>query len=335
MFYIGRIFVATALCVTLASGAHAQALNAETPPPTSESAQLVTLMAKYASEDDVTVRVNTGQTLTKAVLNVATGKTELAVSLPSIEVLLKRGVAMYKNVSDTAKAAHPNLRSMFAWTGGVSMLLAYDSTGITDWEGLRGKRIFMGPPGSNASRNHAITIELTTGMKANEDYEPVYMGFTEGRNAIKDGLVDAGFVMGAPLSAQNQLMFQNHSTRVIGFSDDHLANPDIAKYLKRPGTVVVPLDAGTFENQSNDAATSLRGFTMNLVTHKDIDEETVYKLTKAFWSNIAEIESASALLDQAVDPAKPLIGVSLPLHPGALRYYQEAGVKIPKRLMPK
>lgn len=333
MISIRRLLLAAVVSSGLTSGAFAQALNAETPPSTSESAQLITLLAKYAKDEDVVVRVNSGQTLSKSVLNVASGRTELAVSLPGIESAFRRGAAMYSKISDQAKELAPNLRSVFGWTGGASMLIAYDGSGIADWSDLKGKRVYMGPPGSNATRNHEISIELTSGLVSGEDYTPVYMGFTEGRDAIRDGLVDAGFVMGAPLTAQNKLMFQNKSGRVIGFNDEHLADPEIRKYLNQFGTVMINLPNDTYELLNNETEVALRGFTQNLLTHKDMDEDTVYKLTKAFWENAEETAAVSALLAAAIDTSNPMIGISTPLHPGAVRYYQEIGMDVPDRLI--
>lgn len=327
--------LAAAMICSLATTASSQVLNAESPNAGSDANQIVTLFAKYANGADVSIRVNAGQTATKSVINVASGKTTFAVSLPPIEGAFSRGIAMYEKIGDKAKALSPNLRSVFGWTGGVSMLMAYESSGIEGWGDLRGKRVYLGPPGGNATRNHIQTIKLTAGLEPEKDYTPVYMGFQEGRDALTDGLVDAGFVMGSVQSARNQLMLKNKPGRVIGFSDDDLKNPATKKYLSNFGTVLVDLPAGTYEMQTNKADQVLRGFTQNLITHKDADEEMVYQTTKAFWENYDQTVAVSAVMANAVKKDDPIVGISTPLHPGALRYYQEIGIDVPDRLIAK
>ena len=69
-----------------------------------------------------------------------------------------------------------------------------------------------------------------------------------------------------------------------------------------------------------------------LVVRDDVSEEVVYNLTKLLWENLAvlqEIHNAtkSMILENALQ------GVPVPLHKGALRYYQEQGLEIPEHLL--
>ena len=64
-----------------------------------------------------------------------------------------------------------------------------------------------------------------------------------------------------------------------------------------------------------------------------MSEETVYQMTKLTWDNIAEIHKTAATL-QTMNKAKPFVGVNMPMHKGALRYYKEKGIKVPAALIP-
>jgi hypothetical protein len=64
----------------------------------------------------------------------------------------------------------------------------------------------------------------------------------------------------------------------------------------------------------------------------DVSEDIVYNLTKLLWDNLAtlqEIHSAT----KAMTLEEALKGIPVPLHPGALRYYQEQGISIPEHLL--
>ena len=67
---------------------------------------------------------------------------------------------------------------------------------------------------------------------------------------------------------------------------------------------------------------------MMVATNTDLPDEAAYKITKAYWDNLAEMKAGNALL-RSIDASRPFAGVNAPLHPGALRYYREAGFTIP------
>jgi TRAP transporter TAXI family solute receptor len=62
-----------------------------------------------------------------------------------------------------------------------------------------------------------------------------------------------------------------------------------------------------------------------LITHSEVPDDTVYAMTKLLFENLDTLAAAHAAA-KAIDPAKALDGMPLPLHPGAERYYREAGV---------
>lgn len=71
-----------------------------------------------------------------------------------------------------------------------------------------------------------------------------------------------------------------------------------------------------------------------LAVRSDISEEDVYLLTKTIYENLPFLQNIhKATKNMALD--KAIVGLPVPLHPGALRYYKEKGLSIPAELLPK
>ena len=70
-----------------------------------------------------------------------------------------------------------------------------------------------------------------------------------------------------------------------------------------------------------------------LATTADLPEEDVYEITKTMYENLAFLQAIHPAT-KAMALEKAIAGLPLPLHPGALRYYEEAGLTIPDRLRP-
>jgi len=96
---------------------------------------------------------------------------------------------------------------------------------------------------------------------------------------------------------------------------------DVAKIGAPYVSVVIP--KGTYEGQDEDVATAAVG--NFLVSHSGVSDETAYQMTKLLFENLDKLAAAHAAA-KAIDPAKALEGMPIPLHPGAERYYKEKGL---------
>ena len=118
------------------------------------------------------------------------------------------------------------------------------------------------------------------------------------------------------------------SVTLLSLTDEEMAMADSDRGLWTPYTI----PAGSYPGQDTDVQTVAQpNF---LATNADIPEEHVYQVTKAIYENLPFL--------QAIHPATKVMsiesaiaGLPLPLHPGALRYYQEVGLDIPDRLIAK
>ncbi len=96
----------------------------------------------------------------------------------------------------------------------------------------------------------------------------------------------------------------------------------VAETLGAP-FLAATIPAGTYEGQSADVPTL--AITNVLVTHSDVSEETAYQMTKQLFENLDEMVAAHAAA-KAISAEKGAMGLPIPLHPGAERYYKEKGL---------
>ena len=96
---------------------------------------------------------------------------------------------------------------------------------------------------------------------------------------------------------------------------------DVEKIGSPYVSVVIP--ANTYDGQAEDVQTAAVG--NFLITHDGVSEEAAYQMTKLLFENLPALAAAHAAA-KAIDPAKALDGMPIPLHPGAERYYKEAGI---------
>lgn len=146
-----------------------------------------------------------------------------------------------------------------------------------------------------------------------------YVGYDEQTMLLQDKLLDVGTYMTAVPASQIVEVETSLPMRVIQldpavmekFRED---NPEYQRF-------VVP--AGTYKGQSEDAETV--SVVHMILCRADLDEDTVYTITKAMWDNIDDITSVHATIAKEMTLDGACRSLVAELHPGALRYYQEVG----------
>ena len=187
---------------------------------------------------------------------------------------------------------------------------------ITSIDQLRGKTVCVGDVGSGTEVNtkqvlaaHGITFD---------DITVVHGSFQVGVDGIKDGKIDATFtVAGAPTTAITELATAN-TFSLISLSDEALAKI-AADY---PFLVQDNLPAGTYNGI--DQETKCVAVQAALVASEDVSEDVVYEMLKAMFDNADALKAAHAKFEY-LDPAYAAKG-TVPLHPGAEKYYKEIGI---------
>ena len=137
---------------------------------------------------------------------------------------------------------------------------------------------------------------------------------------LQNGTLDGAWIMsGAPAAAVTQAV--TAGCKIIDIPDDIIAT------LQKdyPWYAAHTIPAGTYPNQDKDVQTS--AIKMVMFCSADLDEQTVYDLTKTFWENIDALGEAQKNLKGLTPEAAVKDIANLPLHDGAAKYYAEIGIK--------
>jgi TRAP transporter TAXI family solute receptor len=152
-------------------------------------------------------------------------------------------------------------------------------------------------------------------------------GYGPTADALANGqAVAAGIPAGPPTGAITRLMASNPGKfTILDVTEEQLAKMDGGRNLWVPYTIA----AGTYPGQDKDINTIAQpNF---LAVNASVDENHVYLLTKTIYENLPFLQAIHPAT-KAMAVEKALNGLPLPLHPGAQRYYEEAGLEIPDRL---
>jgi len=197
----------------------------------------------------------------------------------------------------------------------VQLITTKDS-GINSVEDLKGKTVSIGAPGSGVAANAQQILEIH-GISL-EDIKVQNLSFDESTDGIQAGNIDAAFITaGTPTGAVEALAAQA-DVKVVPISADK-ATELMEKY---PYYAEDTIPAGTYGIEEDVSTVAVKAM---LVVRNDLDEETVYNITKAIFENTDKITHAKGKLIKA-ETALDGIG-DMPLHPGAEKYFTEKGVK--------
>ena len=238
------------------------------------------------------------------------GKGEIAFSL---------GDSVQEAVKGNKEAGFPQpldkLRGIAAIYPNYIQIVASKESGVKTLADLKGKSLSVGAPASGTELN-ARAIFAAAGMKYEDLGKVEYLPFGESVELIKNRQLD-GTLQSAGLGVAS---IRDLSTSV---PINVVAVPpaDVEKIGAPYISVTIP--AGTYEGQAEDVKTAAVG--NFLITHEGVSDETAYQMTKLLFENLPQMVAAHAAA-KAIDPAKALDGMPVPLHPGAERYYKEAGL---------
>lgn len=184
---------------------------------------------------------------------------------------------------------------------------------------LKGKSVSIGAPGSGVYFN-AIDVLSAAGL-SESDIKAQYQSFADSADALKDGKIDAAFIVaGAPTPAITELFTTNEAYLVP--IDGEIAEKIMAEC---PFYTVYTVPANTYKGQAEDVKTVTVKAT--LIVNADAAEDDVYKLTAAIFDNIEAItaengKGAELSLENATE------GMTVPFHKGAAKYFSEKGIDV-------
>ena len=195
----------------------------------------------------------------------------------------------------------------------IQIVTSADS-GIESVEDLKGKTVSVGAPGSGTYVNAEQILEVH-GMTM-EDIDAQNLDFGESTGGIQDGNIDAAFITaGTPTGAVEGLS-ATVDVKIVPIAKDKIEEL-VAEYPYYAEDVI---PAGTYGLE--EEVTTVAVLAM-LAVSDSLSEDVVYDITKAIYENTDKISHAKG---EFIKTEKALDGIGIDLHPGAEKYFKEAGV---------
>lgn len=238
---------------------------------------------------------------------LAKGEVQIAFIQNDIAYYAANGTEMFKDNKVE------NMRAVATIYPEIVQLVTLEKSGIKNVADLKGKRVAVGAAGSSVTANAQHVLEAA-GLSF-EDIDEQYLSFAEAANGLKDGNIDAAFVTAGVPTAAIQDIIAQHKVVVIPVTSE-MADKMIEKYPFYT-KVVIPADA---YKQAQDVETV--GVKAMLVVTDQMDEQTAYEITKAIFDNVEDLKTAHAV-GQYISKESAKDGLSIPLHPGAEKFFNE------------
>jgi TRAP transporter TAXI family solute receptor len=215
------------------------------------------------------------------------------------------------------KAPLDKLRGVAAIYPNYIQLVASADSGIKTLADLKGKRISVGAPKSGTELN-ARAILKAAGYDYRDFSKVEYLPFAESVELMKNRQLDATLLSaGLGVAAIRDL---STSIKVVFVPVPADVVAKVGNVAYQPGNI----PANTYQGQAAEVPTvTIRNV---LVTHADVPADVVYAMTKALFANLEHLKNAHSAAKAISLEAAPL-GLPVPLHPGAARFFAEAGAQ--------
>jgi TRAP transporter TAXI family solute receptor len=309
----------------------AKTLKMATIAPGSSAYLTMTTMATMINQaqDKLNIKVDATGAATKHMISVAKGKIDLCMTNPVIYFFMKKQKAMYKKLKDAPELSK-NLKLLFWFPYGQYHVVTYADAGIKEFKDIKGKRVFLGPPGGGAWNAAREWVEAASGYKPNKDFDNVKGSWSSAFQGFQDRQFDVYVVGGiAPFPQVEQLALTS-KLHLLGLTKkEYESNPAAIKSTTKIGREVGIIPAGIYgKGVDNQTDVYTQGSIVGVTVNKKMDNDTAYVLTKLFWEQSKKNKKTHPWLKHLTMEYAVRNG-GMMLHPGALKYYEEQGIKIP------
>ena len=213
------------------------------------------------------------------------------------------------------KAPLKKLRAIGGAYPNYIQIVANADSGVQTLTDLKGKRISVGAPKSGTELN-ARAIFKAAGLTYDDMGKVEYLPYAESVELIKNRQLDATLQSSGLGMAAFRDLAATMPVRFVSIPPEVVAKIDSAAY--QPG--VIP--ANTYDGQTEDVPTA--AITNIFVSHDGVSDELAYQMTKLIFENLDRLTAAHAAA-KGIKLDKAAKHLPIPLHPGAERYYKEAG----------
>jgi uncharacterized protein len=215
------------------------------------------------------------------------------------------------------KKAFPSIRvvqgGVFPFTAG---LLVRDKSNIKQVSDLKGKRMAWNYGGHAINQTWQNAMLEIGGLKGSDVVQVRVSNLNDGIRGVVEGKVDSSI-----------------SALGIGIVEEVNAQEPI-RFLSLPDTpaankVLAPFGASIVKSTPTTGVkgdTYVIGYPLQLVSSTKVSEKTVYTMVKAWWENLAELQTLHPLFKRWKKEHQALTNFTVPYHPGAIKFYKEVGV---------
>lgn len=255
----------------------------------------------------------TAETANASVANInllSTGDIELAMVQNDVSYWAFNGEQMFKD------KPVKNLRSVLSIYPEDVHLVVSQASGIKNLADLKGKRVSVGAPGSGTEADVQAIFQVV-GLKY-DDMKVDRLDYTGTANRFKDEQIDAGFlVTGFPSPAVMDIA-ATKNINLVNFDKAFLA--DLNK--KFPYFVPHVIPAGTYNKIGEVNTPAVMAM---IVAHDKVGDDVVYEFLKGVFDNLDDVQKAHAKAKD-ISLKTALDGLTVPMHPGAEKFYKEKGM---------
>ena len=257
----------------------------------------------------ISVTIEESQGSVQNVMEVrARGGDYVFTTPPALINLAQQGKAMFEGKGDPA---FEEIRALFPIPSLTMHFVMSTKSGVTDIAGLDGQTILLGK-GSFGAREGEKYLKMF-GVADSVNIADVEL--SNAVAALKNGQID-GFVTAGSYPAPNVIeAAASTSVTVLSMTDAQVAETKRTK---------LTIPAGTYAGQKTDITTT--SLPVVAYTTTKMDDDTAYALTKTYWENKAKLGDASPWWNGVVPTM--LGNIKGKIHPGAIRFYKQAGVEL-------
>lgn len=284
-----------------------------------------TLANKYCPNYKFMVQATGGSTENIKLINQK--EIDIAMITPAVLTAAKFGTRWFKDLKDSRKERYENIRSLFAYFSTTLHIIVKDGSPIHTMHDIKGRRVSLGAPGSTAGLWSASILEAH-GLKKNIDYKGVEMDASATSQTWQDGMIDVwcqlSEIPGGLVSNATAL----NKFRLIPLEDDKaIKTLRENKILSlEEGTLLTTVEPGVYPTMMNKEKAAQLSTLASYNTHKDASDDIIYSFTKAIFDHLDELVKNVGPYAKALNLKEALVGVAVPIHPGAAKYFQEKGI---------
>ena len=247
---------------------------------------------------------------------VLAGDLQFGIAQSDRQYQAVNGLAEWKD-----RGKQSDLRAVCSLHPETVTLVAADDANIRKLADLRGKRVSIGNPGSG-NRGNALDVLKAAGIDWKTDIKAEELDAKVMASSLNDGRIDAFFyTVGHPNSSIMEATAGRRKIRFVpitGMDTLIAASPYYAK-------ATIPADFYPAAANTNKTVETI-GMMTTVVTSAKVKDDVVYALTKAVFENLDELRKQHPAFKHLTKEGM-LKGLSAPIHPGAMKYFKEAGLK--------